>query len=38
MATPLPDLSEVGSLDMQDPTLAFDWGFWNFDPADPGSY
>lgn len=25
MATPLPDLSEVGSLDMQDPTLAFDW-------------
>jgi hypothetical protein len=25
IATPLPDLSEVGSLDMQDPTLAFDW-------------
>ncbi|KAF4154976.1 hypothetical protein CNMCM6936_005557 [Aspergillus lentulus] len=38
MATPLPDLAEVGSLDMQDPTLAFDWGFWNFDPTDPGSY
>ncbi|OJJ42731.1 hypothetical protein ASPZODRAFT_1298351 [Penicilliopsis zonata CBS 506.65] len=35
---PLPDLSEVESLHMQDLTMAFDWGFWNFDPTDPGCY
>ncbi|KAK2839261.1 hypothetical protein FQN49_006316, partial [Arthroderma sp. PD_2] len=38
IGTPLPNLSEVGSLDMQDPSMAFDWDFWNFDPTNPNSY
>ncbi|KAF5259584.1 hypothetical protein FOXYS1_9798 [Fusarium oxysporum] len=36
--TPLLDLSEIGSIDMQDPVTSFDWGFWNLDPTDPSSY
>ncbi|KAH7143313.1 putative C6 transcription factor [Fusarium sp. MPI-SDFR-AT-0072] len=36
--TSLLDLSEIGSIDMQDPVTSFDWGFWNLDPTDPSSY
>ncbi|EGD92409.1 hypothetical protein H112_00010 [Trichophyton rubrum D6] len=35
---PLSSLFGMGSLDMQDPSLTFDWGFWNVDPTDPNSY
>ncbi|KAG5206118.1 Bikaverin cluster transcription factor [Trichophyton interdigitale] len=35
---PLSSLFGMGSLDMQDPCLTFDWGFWNIDPTDPNSY
>ncbi|KAH8702191.1 putative C6 transcription factor [Talaromyces proteolyticus] len=31
LAPPSLDLANFGSLDMQDPSTAFDWGFWNLD-------
>ncbi|EFE33109.1 C6 transcription factor, putative [Trichophyton benhamiae CBS 112371] len=34
----LSSLFGMGSLGMQDPSLTFDWGFWNVDPTDPNSY
>ncbi|KAK2616886.1 nrps5 single domain, non-ribosomal peptide synthase-like protein [Conoideocrella luteorostrata] len=37
VASLFPGLSDVGGLDIQSPSTAFDWGFWNFDPTDMGS-
>ncbi|KAF5564457.1 C6 transcription factor [Fusarium napiforme] len=31
----LPDPTALGSIEMLEPDIMFDWGFWNIDPAAP---
>ncbi|KLO84462.1 putative C6 transcription factor [Fusarium fujikuroi] len=32
----LPDPTALGSIEMLEPDIIFDWGFWNIDPTAPG--
>ncbi|VTT66032.1 unnamed protein product [Fusarium fujikuroi] len=32
----LPDPTALGSIEMLEPDIMFDWGFWNIDPTAPG--
>ncbi|RKL18838.1 hypothetical protein BFJ68_g3859 [Fusarium oxysporum] len=34
----LPDFTALGSIEMLEPDIMFDWGFWNIDSAAPGPY
>ncbi|SCO87111.1 probable C6 transcription factor [Fusarium oxysporum] len=34
----LPDFTALGSIEMLEPDIIFDWGFWNIGPAAPGPY
>ncbi|KAI1025787.1 hypothetical protein LB503_006644 [Fusarium chuoi] len=37
-STSLPDPTVLGSIEMLEPDIMFDWGFWNIDPTAPGPY
>ncbi|KAK2929559.1 hypothetical protein FoTM2_009899 [Fusarium oxysporum f. sp. vasinfectum] len=34
----LPDFTALGSIEMLEPDIMFEWGFWNIDSAAPGPY
>ncbi|KAF5619471.1 C6 transcription factor [Fusarium sp. NRRL 52700] len=34
----LPDLTVLGGVEMLEPDMMFDWGFWNIDPAASGPF
>ncbi|KAF4952563.1 hypothetical protein FGADI_6634 [Fusarium gaditjirri] len=34
----LPDPISLGSMEMLEPDIMFDWGFWNFEPTAPSPY